>query len=98
MNSMLHKHRFYDRYEGIHVRLPRTVVIATDCFDDFIRENGLQYVINADITDEEILSEFVSSRLPESLVEDLRVFIRHASAPISRIPTTSPLRVSIRPT
>ena len=32
MNSMLHKHRFYDRYEGIHVRLPRTVVIATDCF------------------------------------------------------------------
>lgn len=83
MNSMLHKHRFYDRYEGIHVRLPRTVVIATDCFDDFIRENGLQYVINADITDEEILSEFVSSRLPESLVEDLRVFIRHASAPIA---------------
>ena len=83
MNSMLQKHRFYDRYEGVKVQLPRTVVIATDYFDEFIRDNGLQYVINADVTDEEILSEFVSSRLPETLVDDLRAYIRHAARPLA---------------
>lgn len=105
MNSMLQKHRFYDRYEGVKVQLPRTVVIATDYFDEFIRDNGLQYVINADVTDEEILSEFVSSRLPETLVDDLRAYIRHAARPLavrrarnSRIRTISRSRVSIRPT
>lgn len=83
MNSMLQKHRFYDRYERVKVQLPRTVVIATDYFDEFIRDNGLQYVINADVTDEEILSEFVSSRLPETLVDDLRAYIRHAARPLA---------------
>ncbi len=67
----------------MRIYLPRTLVIATDCFDEFIRENGLQYVINSDISDDEILSEFVSSRLPESLVDDLRIFIRHSSKPLA---------------
>ncbi len=83
MNSMLQKSRLYNKYEGIKVTLPRTVVVATDYFDEFIRDNGLQYVINADIADEEILSEFVSSRLPEALVEELRVYIRHATKPLA---------------
>ena len=83
MNSMLQKYRLYDKYEGVKVTLPRTVVVATDYFDEFIRDNGLQYVINADIADEEILSEFVSSRLPEALVEELRVYIRHATKPLA---------------
>ena len=83
MNSMLQKYRFYDKYEGVRVQIPRTLVIATDYFDEFIRENGLQYVINADVSDEEILSEFVSSRLPEALVSDLKVYIRHATRPLA---------------
>ncbi|MDD3108440.1 MAG: PEP/pyruvate-binding domain-containing protein, partial [Alistipes sp.] len=83
MNQMLNKYNLYNCYEGVKVQLPRTVVIATDCFDEFIRDNGLQYVINADITDEEILAEFVSSRLPEALVADLRIYIRHISGPLA---------------
>lgn len=63
--------------------LPRTVVVATDYFDQFIRDNGLMYVINSDVSDEEILSEFVSSRLPEALVIDLRAYIRTVSGPLA---------------
>ena len=82
-NSMLLKHHFYDKYPDVRILLPRTVAIGTDYFDQFILENGLQYVINSDISDEEILSEFVSSRLPESLVEDLRTFIEYAKGPLA---------------
>ena len=59
------------------------MVIATDYFDQFILENDLQYVIDSDISDEEILSEFVSSRLPEELVEELRAFVDTTRSPLA---------------
>ena len=83
VNSMLQKHNLLNKYPGVKIMIPRTVVIATDYFDEFIKINGLQYVINSDISDEEILSEFVSSRLPESLVSDLRVYISNTSGPLA---------------
>ncbi len=83
VNSMLQKHNLLNKYPGVKIMIPRTVVIATDYFDEFIKINGLQYVINSDISDEEILSEFVSSRLPESLVTDLRVYISNTSGPLA---------------
>lgn len=83
INKMLQKYELVAKYPGVKILIPRTVVIATDYFDQFIIDNGLQYVINSDITDEEILSEFVSSRLPESLVEDLRAYIKHCDGPLA---------------
>lgn len=83
INHMLQDFKLYDKYEGVRILIPRTVVVATDHFDEFIRENGLQYVINSDISDEELLSEFVSSRLPEALIDDLRAFIRTAHGPLA---------------
>jgi len=83
VNNVLQKYNLLDKYEGVKIMLPRTVVVATDYFDQFIQENGLQYVIGADVSDEEILSEFVSSRLPEALVSDLRAYIRHATGPLA---------------
>lgn len=82
-NTMLLKHGFYDKYPNARVLIPRTVVIATDYFDRFIVDNGLQYVINSDLTDDEILSEFVSARLPEELVEHLRTVIRTTKRPLA---------------
>ncbi len=83
LNSLVYKHRLADRYPGVKISIPRTIVIATDYFDRFIIENDLQYVIDSDISDEEILSEFVSSRLPEALVEELRVFIETTRSPLA---------------
>jgi CheY-like chemotaxis protein len=83
INKVLQKYDLVKRYPNVKVLIPRTVVIATDYFDQFILENGLQYVISSDISDEEILSEFVSSRLPAQLVEDLRIYIRTASGPLA---------------
>ncbi|MCC8088137.1 MAG: phosphoenolpyruvate synthase [Rikenellaceae bacterium] len=83
INSMIHRFNLYDKYDTVRILIPRTVVVATDYFDDFIAENGLQYVINSDLSDDELLSEFVSSRLPEKLVDDLRIFIRTARRPLA---------------
>ncbi len=83
INKVLQKYDLVKKYPNVKVLIPRTVVIATDYFDQFIKENGLQYVIGSDITDEELLSEFVSSRLPEGLIEDLRAYIKTATGPLA---------------
>ena len=83
LNSLIYKHLLSERYQGIKVSIPRTIVVATDYFDQFILENDLQYVIDSEITDEEVLSEFVSSRLPEELVDQLRVYVETARSPLA---------------
>ena len=83
MNSMLDKYRQYDKYEGVRILIPRSVVIATEYFDEFIRLNGLEYVIARDFTDEEILSEFVSSTVPARLQEELKAYIRTVRKPLA---------------
>lgn len=83
MNHILQKYNLYNKWEGVRVLVPRTFVITTEYFDRFIIENGLQYVINADVSDAEILSEFVASILPQDLMDALRVFIRHVRKPLA---------------
>ncbi len=83
LNSLVYKHHLADKYPSVKISIPRTIVIATDYFDQFIIENDLQYVIDSDVTDEEILSEFVSARLPEALVDELRVFIDTTRSPLA---------------
>ena len=83
LNHILYKHHLYEKWEGAHVMVPRTLVIATEYFDRFINENGLHYVINSDISDAEILSEFVASNLPQDLTRALRAFIRQVHTPLA---------------
>lgn len=83
LNHMLQKHDLYDKWSELRVYVPRTMVITTDYFDRFIQENGLQYVINADLSDEEILSEFVSAMLPLELRDALVHFIRVTDKPLA---------------
>ncbi len=83
LNHMLQKHDLYDRWPDVRVFVPRTMVITTEYFDRFIHDNGLQYVINADLSDEEILSEFVSAMLPLDLRSALVHFIRVTHKPLA---------------
>ena len=83
LNHILYKYNLYSEWDGVRLTVPRTLVIATEYFDRFILENGLQYVINADISDAELLSEFVSSNLPSELTDALRAFIRVVRKPLA---------------
>ena len=83
LNHMLQKHDLYDHWPDVRIYVPRTMVITTEYFDRFIQENGLQYVINSDLTDDEILSEFVSAMLPLELRDALVHFIRVTDKPLA---------------
>lgn len=83
LNHILQKHKLYNEWEGVHVCVPRTLVITADWFDRFIKENGLKYVIGTDLSDSELLAEFVASPLPVELSKALRVFLREVHGPLA---------------
>lgn len=83
LNHLVYKHKLADKYEDMSISIPRTVVVTTDWFDQFILDNGLQYVIDSELSDEEILSEFVASTLPDELISYLRVFARTCKGPLA---------------
>lgn len=83
MNHILQQYNLYNEWENVRVMVPRTLVITTEYFDKFIIDNGLQYVVNADLSDAEILSEFVASSLSSELMDALRVFIHHVKKPLA---------------
>ncbi len=83
LNKLIEKYSLTDKYDGIAISIPRSIVITTDFFDEFVRENGLQYVIDSELSDDEILSEFVASRLPERLVSGLRTYLRTVTTPLA---------------
>ncbi len=83
LNSMLQKYDQYDKHPDVRIRIPRSVVIATDYFDEFIRTNGLEYIISQEMSDEELLAEFVSSHLSEKLMSDLKAFVATVRRPLA---------------
>ena len=83
LNHILQKYNLYGEFEGVRMLVPKTLVVMTDYFEKFIIDNGLQYVINSDLSDEEILSEFVASRLPSDLIDALKIFIHNTTKPLA---------------
>ncbi|MDY4725789.1 MAG: PEP/pyruvate-binding domain-containing protein [Candidatus Cryptobacteroides sp.] len=83
LNHLIQKYSLTDKYEGLRISIPRTIVLTTDWFDKFILGNGLQYVIDSDLSDDEILSEFVASTLPEELAQNLKAFLATVDGPLA---------------
>jgi len=67
---------------GVHVKLPRTMVIASDGYDAFVAENKLQNFPNSE-PDEEIAVRFLAASLPSWLLEQLQNYLAHISGPLS---------------
>lgn len=83
LNHLIQKYQLADKYEDMRVSIPRTIVITTEWFDKFILENGLQYVIDSELSDDEILSEFVASTLPDELIQNLRAYVETCRGPLA---------------
>ena len=83
LNHLVQKYSLSDRFDGLRVSIPRTVVLTTDWFDRFILDNSLQYVIDSELSDDEILSEFVASTLPDELNQNLKAFLATVDGPLA---------------
>ena len=69
--------------ENFAVNIPKTVVICTDIFDEFMETNELYPVALSDVDDDTILRYFLRASLPARLIEDLMAFFDVVKSPIA---------------
>ncbi len=68
---------------GLAVEIPKTVVVTTDYFDDFLDANDLRDFAYTCDDDAEIRRRFLAKRLPDSLASDLEFIIQHLEGPLA---------------
>ena len=75
----------YPKLEHDHfaVTIPKTVVICTDIFDEFMETNERYPVVLSEVDDETILKYFLRASLPARLIEDLMAFFDVVKSPIA---------------
>ena len=70
IDNMVKRHAEFEEFENASVVIPKTVVLCTDIFDEFMDMNQLYQVALSDADDETILRAFLRAKLPDRLVED----------------------------
>ena len=83
IDQIIKKNPVCDNFDGITINIPRTVVLCTDIFDEFMSSNNLYPLALSDAPDETILKNFLAARLPERLIEDFFALFEVVDRPLA---------------
>lgn len=83
IDNMLKKYPEFNDFDKAKIEVPKTVVLCTDVFDEFMETNNLYQVAVSNIEDTEILNYFLKAKLPDRLIEDFVAFFSVVKAPIA---------------
>lgn len=83
IDSIIKHNPVCDDFDGITISIPRTVVLCTDVFDEFMSSNNLYPLALSDAPDAEILHHFLQARLPEYLIEDFFALFEVIDKPLA---------------
>ena len=90
IDQIIKRNPAFDNLNGISISIPRTLVLCTDIFDEFMESNSLYPIALSDAPDEEILRAFLAAKLPKSLKEDFEYLFNVIDGPLA-VPSSSRL-------
>ncbi len=83
IDSIIKKNPICDNFKGLSISIPRSVVLCTDIFDEFMVSNKLYPLALSDASDQAILDVFLAARLPERVHEDLMALFEVVDRPLA---------------
>ena len=83
LDNIIKMHPEFNSLDGAKVQIPRTVVLCTDVFDQFMEQNNLYQIALSDASDDDILRHFLRAQLPDSLIADFFTFFEAVKSPIA---------------
>ncbi len=83
IDAMIKRNDSFEKFENSQITIPKTVVLCTDIFSEFMEMNHLYPKALSDIDDDQILQYFLKARLPQRLIADLYAFLGAISSPIA---------------
>jgi len=83
IDAMIKRNESFESFEHTQITIPKTVVLCTDNFTEFMELNQLYPLALSDMQDEDILAHFLKARLPQQLIADLHAFLGAIASPIA---------------
>ncbi len=83
LDNIIKRHPELNLFDNAVVTIPRTVVLCTDFFDEFMEKNKLYDIALSDADDSVILEHFLRAQLPDSLIADFFTFFEAVKSPIA---------------
>jgi CheY-like chemotaxis protein len=84
VNVLLSRFDLRERYPGILIEVPPSLVIGTDVFDEFLDANeGLHEMALGEASDKEITERFLAAEMPEHVLTALRAFVERMREPLA---------------
>jgi hypothetical protein len=83
IDAMIKRNESFEKFKNTQITIPKTVVLCTDNFTDFMELNQLYPIALSDLDDETILNHFLKARIPQKLIADLYAFIGAIRSPIA---------------
>ncbi|MDU4961324.1 MAG: PEP/pyruvate-binding domain-containing protein [Sporomusaceae bacterium] len=83
MNAMIAKAGLADKQPELRIRVPRSFVIGSDVFEQFIEENQLHDFIADNPSEAKIADMFRASELPAAIEENLRILTQYVKCPLA---------------
>ncbi len=75
INRIIKNYKLFNKFPDVLITIPRTVVLSTDIFDEFMDHNNLYSVALSDLSDVEILNRFINAELPGRVYQDFYAFL-----------------------
>jgi CheY-like chemotaxis protein len=75
INMVIKNSKLLNLFPDVIITIPRTVVLSTDIFDEFMEQNNLYPVALSDLSDNEILDRFINADLPGHVYQDFYAFL-----------------------
>ncbi|HPV56036.1 MAG TPA: PEP/pyruvate-binding domain-containing protein [Tenuifilaceae bacterium] len=83
INQIIKEYGLFNKFDNAIISIPRTVVISTDLFDEFMETNNLYDIALRDVENDTVLNAFLAAKLPERLKVDLRRVISVFKRPLA---------------
>lgn len=83
IDSFLKRNKLFRKYKDVYISIPRTVVLSTEVYDEFIDKNDLIRFVAKSNSDEQILKQFISKPLPNWVLDDIQAYLSVVKRPIA---------------
>lgn len=83
VDQIIKRNPICDNFNGLTISIPRTVVLCTDIFDEFMADNDLYPIALSDAPNSVILEHFLRAKLPTHVKEDFYALFDVVDRPLA---------------
>jgi len=81
--QLSHETDFYSKFKEVEIRIPKTLVIATDIYETFVNHNNLEDLTSPSIENNIVRERFLKAKFPNDISNQLKQYLSQVKHPLS---------------